>query len=142
MASHPRFLGLGTAVPAHVFVQDEVKAWAARLFNGRTADIKRLMPAFDNAGIETRYSCVSLSWHETGHGWVEKNRLYLKNAVDLMSRAALGCLESAGLGVDAVDAVVAVSSSGFATPSLDALVIEIEDRVVSHGKRSVDPLGT
>ena len=124
MASHPRFLGLGTAVPAHVFVQDEVKAWAARLFNGRTADIKRLMPAFDNAGIETRYSCVSLSWHENSHGWVEKNRLYLKNAIDLMSRAALGCLESAGLGVDAVDAVVAVSSSGFATPSLDALVIE------------------
>ena len=124
MTSHPRLLGLGTAVPGHVFVQDEVKAWAARLFNGRTADIKRLMPAFDNAGIETRYSCVSLSWHENGHGWVEKNRLYLKNAVDLMSRAALGCLESAGLGVDAVDAVVAVSSSGFATPSLDALVIE------------------
>lgn len=124
MASHPRLLGLGTAVPGHALDQDEVKAWAGKLFNGRTADFERLKPAFDNAGIETRYSCVPLSWHENGHGWVEKNRLYLENAVELMSRAALGCLESAGLGVDAVDAVVAVSTSGFATPSLDALVME------------------
>ena len=67
MASHPRLLGLGTAVPDHILVQDEVKACAARLFNGRTADIKRLMPAFDTAGIETRYSCVPLAWHANCH---------------------------------------------------------------------------
>ena len=124
MTPHPRLLGLSTAVPDHVLVQDEVKAWARRLFNGRNADIERLLPSFDNAGIETRYSCVPLAWHEDGHGWVERNRLYVEKAVDLLSRAAQDCLDSAGLDVDAVDAVIAVSTSGFATPSLDALVME------------------
>ena len=124
MTPPPRLLGLSTAVPDHVLAQDDVKAWARRLFNGRNADIERLLPAFDNAGIETRYSCVPLEWHEKGHRWVEKNRLYVEKAVDLLARAAQDCLESAGLDADAVDAVVAVSTSGFATPSLDALVME------------------
>jgi len=119
-----RLLGLATAVPAYALGQNDIKAWARKLFNGRTADIDRLLPAFDNAGIETRYSCVPLGWHGDGHGWLERNRLYLDNAVELLARAATECLEAAGLAPADVDAVVAVSTSGFATPSLDALVIE------------------
>ena len=107
MTPHPRLLGLSTAVPDHVLAQDDVKAWARRLFNGRNADIERLLPSFDNAGIETRYSCVPLEWHEKGHRWVEKNRLYVEKAVELLSRSAQDCLESAGLAVDAGDAAVA-----------------------------------
>ncbi len=124
MTSHPHLLSLSTAVPDHVLAQDEVKAWARRLFNGRNADIEKLLPSFDNAGIETRYSCVPLEWHEEGHRWVEKNRMYVEKAVDLLSCAAQECLENAGLDVYAVDAVIAVSTSGFATPSLEALVME------------------
>jgi alkylresorcinol/alkylpyrone synthase len=119
-----RLLGLATAVPAHALDQDAIKAWAKRLFNGRANDIDRLLPAFDNAGIDTRYSCVPLDWHANGHHWGDKNRLYVENAVDLLARATTDCLAEAGLGVADVDAVVAVSTSGFATPSLDALVIE------------------
>ena len=124
MPSHPRLLSLSTAVPDHVLVQDDVKAWAARHFDGRNKDIERLMPAFDNAGIETRYSCLPLKWHKNGHHWRDKNRLYVDNAVELLTRAATECLEKAGLGPQSVDAVVAVSTSGFATPSLDALIMQ------------------
>jgi alkylresorcinol/alkylpyrone synthase len=124
MPSNPRLLSLSTAVPDHVLVQDDVKAWAARHFDGRNKDIERLMPAFDNAGIETRYSCLPLEWHKNGHHWRDKNRLYVDNAVELLTRAATECLEKAGLGPQSVDAVVAVSTSGFATPSLDALIMQ------------------
>ncbi len=119
-----RLLGVSTAVPEHALRQDAIKSWARTLFNGRAADIDRLLPAFDNAGIETRYSCVPLGWHGAGHGWLERNKLYVERAVDLLERAAGECLAAAGLAVGDVDAVVAVSTSGFATPSLDALVIE------------------
>jgi alkylresorcinol/alkylpyrone synthase len=119
-----RLLGLATAVPAHALRQDDIKAWARELFNGRTSDIDRLLPAFDNAGIETRYSCMPLGWHGSSHGWLERNRQYVDNAVELLSRAATDCLDAAGVGPSDVDAVVAVSTSGFATPSLDALVME------------------
>jgi len=120
----PRLIGVSTAVPEHAITQADVRSWAAKLFNGRSVDINRLLPAFDNAGIETRYSCVPLAWHDDGHGWQEKNRLYVENAVQLLAEAATDCLAGAGLGVEEVDAVVAVSTSGFATPSLDALVME------------------
>ena len=98
---------------------------AGTLFDGRPReDLERLLPVFGNAGIETRYSCVPLEWYEDSHGWAEKNRLYLENALTLMETAALDCLGGAGLDVADVDAIVSVSSSGIATPSLDALLAE------------------
>ena len=98
---------------------------AGTLFDGRPReDLERLLPVFGNAGIETRYSCVPLEWYEDSHGWAEKNRLYLENAPTLMETAALDCLGAAGLDVADVDAIVSVSSSGIATPSLDALLAE------------------
>ena len=96
---------------------------ARALFDGRSReDLARLLPVYGNAGIETRYSCVPLEWYEDSHGWAEKNRLYLDNAVRLLESAALECLRGAGAQVEDVDAIVSVSSSDIATPSLDALL--------------------
>ena len=121
----PRLLGLRTAVPPFKLRQEDVMARARVLFDGRARDeLARLLPVFANAGIECRYSCVPLEWYEEFHGWAEKNRLYLDNAVTLMESAALDCLDDAGLDVADVDAIVSVSSSGIATPSLDALLAQ------------------
>lgn len=120
MDASPRIVALATAVPPFALRQADVKDWARRLFNGRTADIERLLPAFDNAGIETRYSCVPLDWYGGPHGFEEKNRLYIEHAIELLERAARDCLGRAGVRSDAIDAVVVVSTSGIATPSLDA----------------------
>ena len=79
---------------------------------------------FENSGIERRRSCVPVEWLVHPHGWGERSRLFVTNAVDLCCRAALECLGRAGLSVDGVDAIVAVSSSGICTPSLDTLVAE------------------
>ena len=119
-----RILALGTAVPTHVLDQAAVRDWARHLFDSRVADFERLLPAFANAGVETRHSCVPLAWYDRPHGWAEKNRLYLEHAVDLAAQAARACLDRAGVDAGAVDAVVAVSTTGIATPSLDARLIE------------------
>ncbi|MGH6719409.1 MAG: type III polyketide synthase, partial [Alphaproteobacteria bacterium] len=58
------------------------------------------------------------------HGFAERNDLYLRHAVELAARAADRALGDAGLDYAGIDAIVAVSSSGIATPSLDALVME------------------
>lgn len=124
MRSRSRLLALATAVPAFELGQDEVKARAETLFRNNAVDIQRLLPVFENAGIERRYSCVPIEWYVEPHGWAARNRLYLDHAVDLLDQATRRCLESAHLTVDEIDAIVAVSSTGIATPSLDALVIE------------------
>jgi len=120
----PRLQGLATATPPHRIGQDVVRASADRLFNARQADLTRLMPIYDNAGIAYRHSCVPLEWYMEPHSWVERSRLFVDNAVALLCEAARKCLAEAGLAPGDVDAVVAVSTTGIATPSLDALVIE------------------
>jgi len=123
MNATARLVSLATAVPAHVLRQTEVMHWARGLFR-TDGEIERLLPAYANAGIETRYSCVPLEWYGQPHGWAEKNRLYIENAVELLERAAQGALERAGLAPGAVDSVVTVSTSGIAAPSLDALLVD------------------
>lgn len=121
----PRIRSLATAVPAYILPQAEIMERADRLFPDLTPTaLDRLLPVYGNAGIETRYSCVPREWYEKPHGWAEKNRLFLDNAVDLLERAARDALAQAGLGVGDIGSIVSASTTGIATPSLDALLME------------------
>ena len=120
----PRLLALTTALPLYRYTQAEVRSLAGSLFDRDSADLERLLPVFDHAGIAARHSCVPIEWYMEPHGWVERSRLFRDHAVALLSQAALACLERAGLGPGDVDAVVAVSTTGVATPSIDALIVE------------------
>lgn len=123
-AAAVRLTGLATALPGHVLRQADVVRRVRALFAGRRLDIDRLLPAFGNAGIETRRSCVPIEWYLTPSDWKTRNALFIDNAVDLLARAAEACLAEAGLGPEAVDAIVTVSTTGIATPSLDARLME------------------
>ncbi|HUB96615.1 MAG TPA: 3-oxoacyl-[acyl-carrier-protein] synthase III C-terminal domain-containing protein [Stellaceae bacterium] len=120
----PRLLALATAVPAHRLGQEDA-ARRARLIFGKGADfdLDRLLPVFDHAGVGERRSCVAIDWFERPHGWVERNALYLEHAVKLLERAALAALHRARLHPHDIDEVVCVSTTGIATPSLDAMVM-------------------
>jgi len=120
----PRLAAVATAVPPYRLDQREVMARAARLFDGAFPDLDRLLGVFDHAAIKTRYSCVPIEWYMRGHGFAERNRLYLANALALIEKAARGAIEAAGLAPADIDALVSVSSTGIATPSLDALLME------------------
>jgi alkylresorcinol/alkylpyrone synthase len=124
MQHSPHLLALATAVPAFELGQAEVKARAEVFFKKDGIDIRRLLPVFENAGIARRFSCVPIEWYVEPHGWAARNRLFLEHAVDLLEEAARNCLEKACLTVNEIDAIVAVSSTGIATPSLDALLME------------------
>lgn len=120
----PALLSLATAVPPFVLRQKDVVVRAMSVFDGRKSDIERLMPVFDRAGIATRYSCVPLDWYVRDHGWAERNQLYIENALKLLEHAANQCLDRAGVSAGDIDAIVTVSTTGIATPSLDALLME------------------
>ena len=123
MPEHPRILSLATAYPPHVLEQQRVVEAAGEIFSGDFSDFGRLVPIFENAGIETRHSCVPLEWYIEPHDFAERNRIYLENAVALLRQASSDCLREAGLSAGDIDMIVTVSSSGIATPSLDALLM-------------------
>ena len=119
----PRLLALRTAVPPYVLDQSDVLVRAAKLFQSRQ-DITRLLRVFANTGIERRYSCVPLDWYSEKHGWTDRTDLYVENAVALFEKITLDLLEQAALRLEDIDAIVVSSTTGIATPSPDALVVE------------------
>lgn len=117
-------LSVATAVPETVLTQDAAKSLARRLFGTRTERFARLEPVFDNAGIAKRHIVRPVDWYEGDHGWAARNAVYLEAAEALFVEAAQGALAQAGLAADAVDVVVTVTTTGIATPSLEARVAE------------------
>lgn len=115
-------LALGTAVPDHVLSQDDAKALARRLFGRRASHFEKLAPVFDNAGIAKRHIVRPPGWYEGEHGWRARNEVYLEAAEALYIKAAETALGAAGVRPDEVDVLVTVSTTGIATPSLEARV--------------------
>ena len=80
----------------------------------------RLSGVFDNAGIDQRQLVAPLAWYGENHGWGARNATYLAAADTLFLDAARGAIANAGMRADQIDGVVTVSTTGIATPSLDA----------------------
>lgn len=113
-------LSLATAVPPHVVTQSEAKARAREAFGGKKALFDRLAGVFDNAGIARRHIVTPPDWYMGDHGWHDRNNLYLEAAEQLFVDAAASAIEKAGLSPEEIDGIVTVSTTGIATPSLDA----------------------
>jgi alkylresorcinol/alkylpyrone synthase len=124
MMERPRLLSVATAVPPFALRQPDVQRRLNVIFRQGAVEAERYMPVFDNAGIETRHSCVPLDWYEIDHSWSDRNPLYLEHATALLQQAAERALRAASLDASQIDGIVCVSTSGIATPSLDALLMQ------------------
>jgi alkylresorcinol/alkylpyrone synthase len=113
-------LSLATAVPPYIVEQSEAKSKARALFGGRKELFDRLATVFDNAGIAQRHIVAPIDWYEHSHGWKERNRLYLDASDALFREVATAAIAQAGLTPAEIDGVVSVSTTGIATPSLEA----------------------
>jgi alkylresorcinol/alkylpyrone synthase len=124
IAAIPRLAALATATPPFDLDQARVAEHAGALFASEPGGNHRLSPIFRNAQIETRHACTPMDWFLEDHGFSERNGLFLRHATDLLASAAEAALAQAGLEPADIDTIVTVCSSGVATPSLDARVME------------------
>lgn len=118
-------VSLATAVPPHVLEQNDVARRAAGLFGGGEAEAERFASVYRNAGINARQSTVPLEWYLEDHGAAERSARYLESALTLAVAATEQALARAGLAAADIDAIIAVSSTGIATPSLDARLMDV-----------------
>jgi alkylresorcinol/alkylpyrone synthase len=118
-----RLLSLASAVPPHRMSQSDAAQIACKVFAGRFGNYERMAPVFETAGIRSRYTVEPAEWYLSGKlGWPERMKAYLQGAEALFIAAAMRALEAASLGADQIDAIVTISSTGIATPSLEARV--------------------
>jgi alkylresorcinol/alkylpyrone synthase len=124
MTDPVQLISLATAVPPHEFLQRDVAAAAHEGFADRFSDFERLARVFESSGIRKRHAVQPLDWYFQPLGWPERGAAYLAGACDLFVDAANEALDQARLEAREIDIVVTVSSTGIATPSLEARVAQ------------------
>jgi alkylresorcinol/alkylpyrone synthase len=122
MGQSAKLVSLATSVPPHVLNQSDVASAASRGFAGRYDDFDRMARVFKNSGIRQRHAVRPIDWYLKPLGWPERTTAYLEGACQLFVDAATRALDAAELDAAEVDTIVTISSTGVATPSLEARV--------------------
>ncbi len=125
MSISPRaqVLSIATAVPEYVLDSKDVAIRAAKIFERSGALFEKMLPVFANTGIEQRYSVAPTEWFYQAHGWPDRTEIFLTGAKALFKAAASKALEQAQCKARDIDAIVTISSTGIATPSIEAHVL-------------------
>lgn len=110
----PSVHAVSTALPSRRVAQSELRAAAAAMMPGATVTM------FDNARIDARAVAMPLSWYARPRGFRERNAAYAEVGLDLCEQAARRSLAQAGLSPTDLTGVLFISTTGIATPSLDA----------------------
>lgn len=120
----PKIAGVATALPKFKLSQSDAKSFARRVFGERPA-IDKLLSVFDNSLIDERSFVVDNDWFEQPHDFTEVNDLYIEQALELSKEAIGNLRDQLGLSLDLIDAIVFISTTGLATPSIDARLFNI-----------------
>lgn len=125
----PKVISVGEAIPDCRITQEETMEFARQLFSESFQDIERLLKVFHNGQIESRYFVKELDWFREDHTFAEKNDAFLEAAVKLGTESIENCLSSPHLGraveAEEIDAIFTICTSGLATPSLEARIMNI-----------------
>ncbi|WP_453995569.1 type III polyketide synthase [Bacillus nitroreducens] len=128
----PKIISVGICNPPHKIHQSKTTEFIRDLFYEQFPDIDRLIKVFANSEIEERYFSEALEWYGEDHSFEEKNSTYIEKAVTFGSEAIRICLSNQQLleesiDIREIDAIFFVSSSGIATPSIEARIMNKMD---------------
>lgn len=121
----PSLAATSTISFPHRVAQEQVKEYAAALFRPSYPQIDRMMSAYDNTGIRTRNFCQPLTYYGRERSFKEQNDDYCRLTLDAAAEAAANCLQQAGISKEQLTDIIFVSSTGLATPSMDAHIINV-----------------
>lgn len=126
----PKILSVSTVNPPFAINQTEAAELTRTLFYNRFKDIERLLKVFENGDIENRYLTMPLEWFKEPHTFEERNDLYIEHAVQFGVQAIEKCLQHPTttqheINPAEIDAIFYISSSGIATPSIEARIMNL-----------------
>ncbi|SDZ28452.1 type III polyketide synthase [Thermoactinomyces sp. DSM 45892] len=118
-----RIVAVGTAVPPHIFRQSDVKSYVEHTFSDSVEHIDRYLSIFENTAIQQRRMSQPLEWFQEDHTFAQRNQIYIEMACKLGEEAILRCLAQSGYQTREIDHLIFVSTTGLATPSIDAHLV-------------------
>src|SRR5262249_11922238 len=115
---HIAIAAVASAVPEHRIDQRATRDFVLSM----APELRSHEALFMNTGIKARYSCVPLDWHLEPRGWAARNAVFQEAAADLLEHVGRKCIARSAISIGEVEAIVTVSTTGLAVPSLDAIL--------------------
>ncbi|MDZ4266656.1 MAG: 3-oxoacyl-[acyl-carrier-protein] synthase III C-terminal domain-containing protein [Mycobacterium sp.] len=115
-AAAPRVAGTAVALTPNRYSQEEVVRELTSAIEPGFARFAR------TSGVEHRSLALTIDRYPRLTGFTEANTAYLDVATELGERAVRSALEAAKVDPSDVDAIVTVSSTGVAVPTIDARI--------------------
>src|SRR5262249_39643626 len=124
----PTIISIAEAIPPFEINQEQASKFARELFIDSFRDIERLLKAFQNGQIEKRHFVNNIEWFQEDHSFEEKNNAYIESATTLGIEAIEKCLNnsvflSENISYEEIDAIFYISTTGIATPSIEARIM-------------------
>ncbi|MBU8916184.1 type III polyketide synthase [Bacillus sp. FJAT-29953] len=126
----PTILSVAEVIPPYEIKQTQATEFARELFSGSFKEIGRLLKAFENGLIEKRHFVNPVGWFQENHSFEEKNNVYIESAVTLGRDAVVKCLDNnqflkKKIPYEDIDAIFYISTTGIATPSIEARIMNL-----------------
>ncbi|WP_288016160.1 type III polyketide synthase [Blastomonas sp.] len=112
----PRIQSIATGVPSFAITQHQVRDFVASALPQGLPP--RIAAIYDSTGVNSRAIVQAPEEYLGPPDFGARNALYLAAGQQLLEEVANAALAKAGLAPDQIDAIVCVSSTGIATPSM------------------------
>jgi alkylresorcinol/alkylpyrone synthase len=116
-------VSVGRAFPKNYYDQKTLIAAFKKHWAGRHYNLERLEKLHQNVLVDGRHLALPLDAYANLETFSDSNRAFIDAATDLGERAIEDGLGLAGLEPRQIDHIFFVSSTGIATPSVDALLV-------------------
>ncbi len=118
-----KILSASSALPPHYYTQQQVFEALSAQWKGRLDNPELLARFHGRVGVDGRYFALPLDAYTDLDRWGKANDVWLEVAEDLGEKA-IGCaLQRAHIDKSAISALLTVSVTGIASPSLDAHLV-------------------
>jgi alkylresorcinol/alkylpyrone synthase len=117
----PHIVDVCSAFPSNYYTQDQLTEALLAISNEQHGlDAARIKKLFAAVKVEGRHLALPLERYAKLDGFGERNREWLRIALELSERAVRECLEQAGLPPNDVQLFASSSVTGLAVPSIEA----------------------
>ncbi len=115
--------GIATAFPAHYYDQETLLAAFSRVWGRSHYNVERLERLHRNVLVGGRHLALPLEEYEGLATWGKANDAWIRVAQEVGEQAVRNALASARLSTADVGALIFVTVTGVASPSIDALLM-------------------
>ncbi|MDQ0213636.1 alkylresorcinol/alkylpyrone synthase [Oikeobacillus pervagus] len=118
-----KITSVGFGLPTYCIPQEEVERFIKETYQSSYPRIHRLLKVFKNSEIKRRRFVRPMDWYREPHTFEEKNHIFIEEAIQLGCKAIEQCLQRFKVDYKEIDAIYTICSTGLATPSIEARIM-------------------